>query len=66
MLSRLIDYGVSILLGALFGLGGGALTGDLWGGLAMGLVVGFFVGVGVRAWRTQETPESFEDRSLSD
>lgn len=66
MLTRIIDYGVSLLLGALLGMAGGAVANDVWGGAAIGLVVGFFVGVGVRAWRTRDTPESYYDRWLGD
>lgn len=64
MLGRIIDYALSMLLGALIGAGIGAFAGDVPGGAVIGLVVGFFIGVGVQAWRTQGTPSSFEDRDL--
>lgn len=66
MLQRFLDYGLSMLLGAALGMGVGFFTHDVLGGGAVGLVVGFFIGVGVRAWRTRDTPESFEERGLGD
>lgn len=64
MLTRITDYAIGILLGALIGLAIGAIAGDAFGVAVIGGVVGAFIGVGIRAWRTRDTPESFEDRDL--
>lgn len=64
MLARVTDYSIGILIGVLAGLAIGALAGDAFGGGAIGIVVGFFIGAGIQAWRTRDTPESFEDRDL--
>ena len=66
MIQRLLDYSISTALGAVAGLAIGALVKDPWGGALIGAVVGVFLGVGVRAWRTRDTPESYQDRSLGD
>lgn len=66
MLTRIIDYALCMLLGALVGTGVGVFASDPLGGGAIGLVCGFFVGVGVQAWRTRDTPDSFEVRDLCD
>lgn len=66
MLTRIIDYALSMLLGALVGTGIGVFAGDPLGGGAIGLVCGFFLGAGVQAWRTRDVRESFENRDLAD
>lgn len=66
MLQRLLDYLVSIALGAVVGLAIGALCDDPWGGALIGGAVGIFMGAAVRAWRTRDVREGYEDRGLSD
>jgi len=66
MRQRLVDYLLAIMAGALAGLLLGALASDPWGGALIGAVVGVFGGAGVRAWRSRDRRESYEDRSLGD
>lgn len=66
MLQRIIDYVVGILIGGGLGLGIGVFAADPWDGLLVGGVVGIFVGACIRAWRTRDQRESYEDRSLAD
>lgn len=66
MLQRIIDYTVSIAAGGCAGLAIGALFQDPAGGALVGAVAGVFVGAGVRAWRTRDKPDSYENRSLTD
>lgn len=66
MIQRITDYGLSIVVSGWLGALCGLMFSDPWGGMLVGAVVGVFVGAGVRAWRTRDTRESFEERGLGD
>jgi len=66
MLQRLLDYFISIALGAIIGLCIGSVARYPWGGGLIGAIVGVFLGAAVRAWRGRGIRDEYEDRSLSD
>lgn len=66
MLQRFIDYTASIAGGAVIGLVIGVLAHAPWDGGLVGAVAGVFLGASVRAWRTRDIRESYEDRGLTD
>ncbi|MFJ6024316.1 hypothetical protein ACIQC9_06945 [Brevundimonas sp. NPDC092305] len=66
MHQRLIDYLGGVAVGTGLGALGGLCLGDPAGGALVGGVTGVFLGAAVRAWRTRDQRESYEDRGLSE
>lgn len=66
MIQRIIDYVVSICGCGAAGGCVGMLAKDPVDGVAIGAVTGAFVGAAVRAWRSREIRESYEERGLGD